>query len=157
MDGENLSEEAVTVVDDATFLPETAEPEAVLPQGLFLAGRVIEKNTGEPVRNFEVELRRRRMEPIYEEVDDEDGSFSIPLEMNGTCHLDIYSSRHLLFRWSGIEIVKDPDGKVRLDIMTLYEDTPPTYLAGVHVLNEDVKIFVYGNRPGETEVIPGPL
>jgi len=74
--------------------------EAVAPTGLFIAGRVTDKGTGEPVASYHLRLSRKLDGPeswqrvCNESYHDQEGCFSIPLAEGGSFTLTVWSGRH---------------------------------------------------------------
>jgi len=94
---------------------EGRSPVAIEPEGTPFSGRVIEKDTGEPVTRYEVEIRRfdrSRGEKVWREKQsevflDEEGEFDFRLPRGGTFHLTVYSTCHAV---KGVRDLEIPDG-----------------------------------------------
>lgn len=79
--------------------------EALPPSGIFLSGRVVDKETGEPVPRYSMRICRRverGSEPwkeiVAEEVNHEDGCFFFPLGEGGRIRLWVRSAAYMTFR-----------------------------------------------------------
>ncbi len=89
--------ESAEVADPSGSFPDR---EAIVPAGYVLAGRVIDKVSGEPVRSFHIELKKNDPNGIralgkkifYDTVRDDRGRFQIPITQEGTYYLYVGSS-----------------------------------------------------------------
>lgn len=89
--------------------------DAVEPTGLFLAGRVTDMKTKEPVTFYDIQVARMDLNAqdrvynleeaaVKETVLDEGGRFSLPLERAGTFQVVIYSPDHQVFNTYCLEV-----------------------------------------------------
>ena len=74
-------------------------------EGIFLSGRVIDRETEEPIPCYIIRMSRRAQKGIEtwkefldERVEDEDGLFSFPLEEGGRIRLWVHTPTHRIFR-----------------------------------------------------------
>ena len=97
-------------------------PVPIEPDGTPFSGRVIEKDTGNPVTRYEIKLERReasmgervRHKEVSEVFQDPEGCFDIRLEQGGSFYLLVYSTCHSI---KGVRDLEIPDG----DGLTGYE------------------------------------
>ena len=128
---------------------EDSRREALEPRGTFFSGRAVDKETGEPVRAYYVELYRqekhRREKVLVEPVRDEGGSFHFPLEKGGVHFLSVRSSSHRVAYTDEFEIPgKDglSDFIIKLDpgwsvTGRVVEDSTSRPVAGALVCSRD--------------------
>jgi len=87
--------------------------------GLFLAGSVVDKKSGAPVRAFGIELSARNESTgrstllFYREFRDDAGRFFLPLERGGPYYICVHSSSHEAVHGVEAEV---PEGESRDDL-----------------------------------------
>jgi|GEM_PF-3596783 len=106
------TESAGSAVDTATNLAAArtggggdseAQPNQLdAPAGLVIAGRVVDKRSGEPITSFDLKVVKRgrinssslNQVVVHCIVHDDEGTFRVPVSNNGTYHVHISSSRY---------------------------------------------------------------
>lgn len=125
-DSQDQARVQAEIVDSADP-EENLLPVAIEPEGTPFSGRVIEKDSGDPVRRFEIELSRFENsmgERVWHEktevvVQDPEGSFDLRIPRGGIFSLRVHSTCHVA---KGVRDLEIPDGsgltgyEVKLDV-----------------------------------------
>jgi RNA polymerase sigma-70 factor (ECF subfamily) len=104
-----------SLVDEAIPASPAIERDAVEPEGISLVGRVLDRQTSNPVQAYDLQIRLSSSEEdaplVHETIRDPEGRFLFPISEEGKYTVTVQASR---YKKSGVEIevpyTADPEG-----------------------------------------------